>query len=74
MIISDTRVNKMPNFPFCIASAGRDCFDLSLCSACVWRRKWQTTPIFLPGESQGQRSMVGCRLWGRTESEATEAT
>ena len=28
-----------------------------------WRRKWQPTPVFLPGESQGQRSLVGCRLW-----------
>ena len=33
-----------------------------------------TTPIFLLGESQGQRSLVGCHLWGRTESETTEAT
>ena len=31
-----------------------------------WRRKWQPTPVFLPGESQGWRSLVGCRLWGRT--------
>ena len=31
-----------------------------------WRRKWQPTPVFLPGESQEQRSMVGCRLWGLT--------
>ena len=29
-----------------------------------WRRKWQPSPVFLPGESQGQRSLVGCRLWG----------
>ena len=34
-----------------------------------WRRKWQTTPVFLPGESQGRGSLVGCRLWGRTESD-----
>ena len=34
-----------------------------------WRRKWQLTPVFLPGESQGQGSLVGCRLWGCTESE-----
>ena len=33
-----------------------------------------TTPVFLPGESQGQRSLMGCHLWGRTESETTEAT
>ena len=39
-----------------------------------WRRKWQPTPVFLPGESQGQRSLVGCHLWGRTESDTTEAT
>ena len=38
------------------------------------RRKWQPTPVFLPGESQGQGSLVGCRLWGRTESDTTEAT
>ena len=37
-----------------------------------WRRKWQPTPVFLPGESQGQRSLVGCRLWGRTELDMTE--
>ena len=39
-----------------------------------WRRKWQPTPVFLPGESQGQGSLVGCRLWGHTESNTTEAT
>ena len=33
-----------------------------------WRRKWKPTPVFLPGESQGRRSLVGCRLWGRAES------
>ena len=39
-----------------------------------WRRKWQPTPVFLPGESQGRGSLVGCRLWGRAESDTTEAT
>ena len=39
-----------------------------------WRRKWQPTPVFLPGESQGRGSLVGCRLWGRTESDRTEST
>ena len=39
-----------------------------------WRRKWQPTPVFLPGESQGLGSLVGCRLWGRTESDTTEVT
>ena len=39
-----------------------------------WRRKRQPTPVFLPGESQGWGSLVGCHLWGRTESDTTEAT
>ena len=40
---------------------------LSLFTFMHWRRKWQPTPVFLPGESQGWRSLVGSRLWGRTE-------
>ena len=39
-----------------------------------WRRKWQPTPVFLPGESQGRGSLVGCRLWGCTESDMIDAT
>ena len=39
-----------------------------------WRRKWQPTPVFLPGESQGRGSLVVCCLWGRTESDTTEVT
>ena len=39
-----------------------------------WRRKWQPTPVFLTGESQGRGRLVGCRLWGHTESDTTEAT
>ena len=38
------------------------------------RRKWQPTPVFLPGESQGWGSLVGCSLCGLTESDTTEAT
>ena len=37
--------------------------SLSLFTFMHWRRKWQPTPLFLPGESQGRRSLVGCRLW-----------
>ena len=48
--------------------------SLSLFTFMHWRRKWQPTPVFLPGESQGQGSLVGCRLWGRTESDTTQAT
>ena len=36
------------------------------------RRKWQPNPVFLPGEAQGRRSLVGCSLWGLTESDTTE--
>ena len=38
------------------------------------RRKWQPTLVFLPGESHGQRSLVGCSPWGRTELDTTEVT
>ena len=37
-------------------------------------KEMATTPVFLPGESRGRGSLVGCRLWGRTESDTTEAT
>ena len=39
-----------------------------------WRRKWQPAPVFLPGKSQGRGSLVSCHLWGRTQSDTTEAT
>ena len=48
--------------------------SLSLFTFLHWRRKWQPTPVFLPGESQGRGSLVGRHLWGRTESDTTEAT
>ena len=48
--------------------------SLSLFTFMHWRRKWQPIPVFSPGESQGWGSLVGCRLWGRTESDTTEAT
>ena len=48
--------------------------SLSLFTFMHWRRKWQPTPAFLPGESQGRGSLVGCHLWGRTELDTTEVT
>ena len=48
--------------------------SLSLFNFKHWRRKWQPTPVFVPGESQGQWSPVACRLWDRTELDMTEAT
>ena len=37
-----------------------------------WRRRWQSTPVLLPGKSHGQRSLVGYSPWGRKESDTTE--
>ena len=48
--------------------------SFSLFTFMRWRRKRQPTPVFLPGESQGRGSLVGCRLWGHTESDMAEAT
>ena len=42
--------------------------------AASWRRKWQPTPVFLPGESRGSRSLAGYSPWDRRESDATELT
>ena len=48
--------------------------SLSLFTFVHWRRRWQPTQVFLPGQSQGRGSLVGCRLWSRTESDTTEVT
>ena len=48
--------------------------SLSLFPFMHCRRKWQSTPVFLPGESQEWGSLVGCCLWGRTELDTTEVT
>ena len=48
--------------------------SLSLFTFMHGRRNWQPTPVFLPRESQGRQSLVGCHLWGHTESDMTEAT
>ena len=48
--------------------------SLSLFTFMHWRRKWQPTPVFLPGESQGWGSLMGCRLWGCTQLDTTEVT
>ena len=47
--------------------------SLSLFPFMHWRRKWQPTPVFLPGESQERGSLVGFLLWGRTELDTTRA-
>ena len=60
-----------------LLGVGHDCattLSLSLFTFMHWRRKWQPTPVFLPGESQGRGSLVDYRLWGCTESDMTEVT
>ena len=52
---------------------GHDCAtSLSLFTFMHWRRKWQPTPVFLPGESQRRGSLLGCHVWGCTELDTTE--
>ena len=57
-----TFVDKVMSLPF------------NMLSRLVERRRWHPTPVFLPGESQEPGSPLGCRLWGRTESDTTEVT
>ena len=45
-----------------------------ICAILLLRRKWQPTPVFLPGESHGQRSLAGHGPWGRRDSDTTEVT
>ena len=47
-------------------------FSDFLVSLHSWRRKWQPTPVLLPGKSYGLRSLVGYSPWGRKESDTTE--
>ena len=46
----------------------------SLVGKIPWNRKWQPTPVFLPGKFHGQRSLVDYSPWSRKESDTTEAT
>ena len=48
-----------------VGSAGRS-------KKIAWRREWQPAPVFLPGTSHGQRSLVGCSPWGHKESDTTK--
>ena len=50
------------------------CYTIILYYNEYQRRQWQPNPVFLPGESQGQRSLVGCRLCDRKESDITDTT
>ena len=73
--MEDQVLRKMSGF-FKLSCNTRELdMHLILTSRFIWRRKWQPTPVFLPEESQGWRSLVGCRLRrGRTGSDMTEET
>ena len=47
-------------------------FNFQLSSPDPWRRKWQPTPVLLPGNSHGWRSLVGYSPWSHKESDTTE--
>ena len=54
-----------------VYNAGRPGFDPWVRKIC-WRRKWQSTPVLLPGKSHGQKSLISYSPWGRNESDMTE--
>ena len=58
------------------ANAGdvRDAGSITWVRKISWRTAWPPTPVFLPGESPGQRSLEGCSPWGHTESDTSEVT
>ena len=59
--------------PICQCRSHRRCRFNPWVGKIHWRRAWQPTPVFLPGESHGQRSLVGSSSWGRKELDTTEA-
>ena len=58
--------------PFLLCQRWVDYMDLFLGCLCCWRGEWQSTPVFLPGESHGLRSLVGYSPWGYKESDTTD--
>ena len=60
--------------PACQCKRHKKCWFDSWVGRIPWRRAWQPTPVFLPGDSHGQRSLAGYSPWGRKELDTTEAT
>ena len=70
-VISDQGLSWWPNGKESACQCRRHGFDPWVWKI-PWRRKWQPTPVFLPGESHGQRNLVGHNPWSRKESDTTE--
>ena len=78
--VTTSEVNSGGNYALWMIMCQYGFINCNKCITLVWdidQRKgyacW-ATPVFLPGESQGRGSLVGCRLWGCTESDTTEVT
>ena len=67
-------IDLMPHYLFQIIKCSQNTAKDSPFLFTLDSRQRQPTPVLLPGESHGRRSLVGCHLWGRTESDMTEAT
>ena len=69
---SGSAVKYLPAvYPACLRRHQRHRFDPWV-GKIPWKRKWQPSPVFLPGKSHGPRSLGGYNLWGRKESDTTE--
>ena len=80
-ILPDFRIQNIKGFPH--GTSGKRTYQCRWCKRwgldpwvgkSPWRKVWQFTPVFLPGEFHGQRSLVGCSPWGLKELDVTEAT
>ena len=73
-LIKKNDLRGIPGIPSQLVSKGSACNagDPSWVVKILWKRKWQPTPVFLPGESQGQRSLAGYSPWGSQELDMTE--
>ena len=81
MYLKNSGVRKYGEFPYWASlvaqmvknpPAMQETWVRSLGGKILWRREWQPTPVFLPGELHGQRNLVGYSLWGHKESDMTE--
>ena len=61
-------LNHLKTYSGCVCM----CYTYYKIYSSYWSRKWQPTPVFLPGKPPGQRSLVGYSSWGHKESNTTE--